>query len=129
VNRSSDSDTATPLTVETDIDVSVAGRPVDVDSTGDRLLVAFPTLETARIAARAGGSSRIRAAADTLATADLTVEIRVRDRTVLVVGAAARPGFLSRQLDLTPAEFRLGGALGVLGRELGALVDAVREPW
>lgn len=129
MNRSSDRDTAAPLAVETDLDVSVAGRPVDVESTGGRLLVGFPTLETARIAARAGGASRIRAAAETLAATGLTAELRVRDRTVLVVGAGADAGVLSRRLDLAPAEFRLGGALGVLGRELGALAAAVREPW
>lgn len=129
MSKSNDRDTAAPLVVETDLDVSVAGRPVDVESTGDRLLVGFPTLETARIAARAGGPSRIRAAANTLAATGLTAELRVRDRPVLVVGDAASPGVLSRRFDIAPAEFRLGGALGVLGRELGALVATVRDPW
>ncbi|SEV89168.1 hypothetical protein [Halobacterium jilantaiense] len=129
MKRSSDRSTPAPLAVETDLDVTVAGRPVDVESTGDRVFVEFPTLETARIAARSGGVDRIRAAAATLDAAGLTAELRVRDRTVLVVGAGARSGVLSRRLDLAPAEFRLGGALGALGRELAALAAAVRDPW
>jgi hypothetical protein len=127
VSASDAGEALAPLAVHTDLDVTVAGRPVGVASTGDRLFLDFPSLRTARAAARAGGAERLREAASALAAADLTAEVRVRDRSVLVLGADARPGLLSREAGIAPAEFRLGGALGALGREVAALVDSVRR--
>ncbi|MUV57386.1 hypothetical protein GJ632_08695, partial [Halogeometricum sp. CBA1124] len=43
----SETEARAPLTVQTDLTLSVDGRPVDVSSTGERLFVEFPSLSAA----------------------------------------------------------------------------------
>ncbi|ELZ91689.1 oligopeptide/dipeptide ABC transporter, ATP- binding protein [Haloferax mucosum ATCC BAA-1512] len=118
----SESNLVAPLSVDTDdFTLTVAGVSMPVSSTGDRLFVEVPTLWSAIQVARAvnfdvGGLARM------LTTTDLTTELRVRGRTVAVVGTGARPGFVSRELGITPAEFRAGGALTALGNGVSAAV-------
>lgn len=111
-----------PLSVETDLTLTVEGREASVRSTGDRLFVEFGSLADALGALGASDATDPRLARidRVLETTDLTVEVRVRDRTVAVLGAAARPGVVSRRLGVAPVELRLGGALGAVGRELSA---------
>jgi hypothetical protein len=106
--------------VATDLTLTVNGAEATVRSTGERLFVEFPTLYAALTALRGLPGGETEQLATLLRTTDLTVEFRVRDRTVAVVGSDARPGTLSRRLGLSPVEVRVGGALGVAGRELSA---------
>jgi hypothetical protein len=104
--------------VAADLTVEIEGARAEVRSTGERLFVEFSTLPEALRALRGlpeDGSDRL---ADLLRTTDLTVEVRVRDRTVAVVGARASPGVVSRGLGVDPVEARVGGLLGAVGREL-----------
>ena len=101
-----------------DLTVEIEDARAEVRSTGERLFVEFSTLPEALRALRGlpeDGSDRL---ADLLRTTDLTVEVRVRDRTVAVVGARASPGVVSRGLGVDPVEVRVGGLLGAVGREL-----------
>jgi hypothetical protein len=115
------SEEVAPLSVDADLTVTVAGTTAEVRSTGDRVFVAFASLPGAVRALRSVPDGGETALHEFLATADLTVEIRVHDRTVAVAGADARPGFVSAQLGVAPVEFRLGGALGAVGESLRGL--------
>ncbi len=111
-------DRLAPLSVATDdLTVTVAGVTMPVHSTGERLFVEVPTVRAAVRVARAAGDETTGPATVLTAT-DLTTELRVRGRTVLVIGADARPGPVSRQLGVAPAEVRLGGALSAGGNAL-----------
>ena len=116
-----------PLSVETDLTVTVNGAEATVESTGERLFVSFGSLLDAARALR-GRPERVEESLTALlGTADLTVEIRVRDRTVAVAGAGARPGYVSRRLGIAPIEGRVGGVLGAGGAELSAGIRAVHR--
>jgi hypothetical protein len=111
------------LAVDADLDLWIDGVAVEVVSTGDLVLVEVPSLRAAVRVVRglpAGGESPTAAL---LRGADLTLEVRVRRTTVAVLGAAARPGPLSRALGADPVEVRAGGLLAAAGREL---LDAAR---
>ncbi|MDZ5810978.1 peptide ABC transporter ATP-binding protein [Halorubrum sp. AD140] len=118
-----------PLSVVTeDLRLSVDGTALDVRSTGDRLFVEVPSVRDAYRVARRLPSGRVaRGPAMLLTATDLTAEIRVRGRTVVVVGADARPGLVSRELGVAPAEIRLAGALGAGKSGLSAAANAVRR--
>lgn len=115
-----------PLTVETDLDLTIDGITADVASTGDRLFVDFDSLTAAGVALRGRPPVRIGGVAAGLAETGLTVEVRSRGRTVLAIGADARAGPLSQRLGAAPAELRLGGLIGALGEEISAAVRRVR---
>ncbi len=108
---------AAPLSVETDLTLTVDGTPVELQSTGERLFLEVPTLQTALQLARDGEALRDRVS-QVLALTDLTVEVRVRGATVAVAGSEARPGPLSRELGVDPVEVRIGGGVAAVGREL-----------
>jgi len=116
-----------PLSVATDLTLTVNGAQAAVRSTGERLFVEFPSLSAALRALRGVPGGEADRLTDLLRTTDLTVEVRVRDRTVAVAGAEAHPGVVSRGLGVDPIEARLGGVLGVVGRELSAAVEAVNR--
>jgi hypothetical protein len=119
-----------PLSVATDLTLTVDGVELTVESTGERLFAEVESLADAVRVARAlggvpdGPADRL---ATLLRTTDLTLEVRVRDRTVAVVGADARPGAFSRGLGVDPVEVRLGGVLGAVGRELSAVRRALED--
>jgi hypothetical protein len=117
---------AAPLSVAADLTLSMNGAEATVRSTGERLFVEFPSLSAALRALR-GLPDRENELAALLRTTDLTVEVRVRDRTVAVVGAGARPGVLSRRLGVDPVEARVGGVLGAVGREIAAAVAVLER--
>ncbi|WP_318567607.1 peptide ABC transporter ATP-binding protein [Salinigranum marinum] len=114
-----------PLSVATDLTLTVNGAEAAVRSTGERLFVEFPSLSAALRALGGIPGGEADRLTDLLRTTDLTVEVRVRDRTVAVAGAEAQPGVVSRRLGVAPIESRLGGVLGAVGRELAAAVEAV----
>jgi hypothetical protein len=122
-------DAPAPLSVTTDdLTLTVDDIQIDVRSTGDRVFLEVPTVREALRVARslppdadASGPTRL------LAATDLTTEVRVRGRTVAVLGAAARPGPLAANLGVAPAEIRLGGVIGAGWSGLSAAADAVRR--
>jgi hypothetical protein len=109
-----------PLSVATDLTVTIDGAAARIESTGERLLVGFGSIPEAFRGLRGLPAGAEDSVAAVLTTTDLTVEVRVRDRTVAVGGADARPGALSRSLGVAPFEVRLGGVLGAVGAEVGA---------
>jgi hypothetical protein len=113
-----------PLSVETNLTLSVDGTPVELRSTGDRLFVDVPTLATAVKLLRTQSVVRERLT-ETLRVSDLTVEIRVRGATVAVAGARARPGVLSREFGTDPVELRLGGVTVAGGRSVLTAIRTV----
>jgi len=99
-----------------------------VRSTGDRVFVEVPTVRGALRVARAlpaaadvGGPARL------LTATDLTTEIRVHGRTVVVLGSGARPGPIARRLGIAPAEARLAGLLGAGWAGLAAVPLAAQR--
>ncbi|MFB6228734.1 MAG: peptide ABC transporter ATP-binding protein [Halobacteriales archaeon] len=116
-----------PLSVETDLTLTVNGAEATVESTGERLLVSFGSLPDGIRALRGQRESAAGPISTLLETTDLTVEIRIRGRTVAVAGADARPGVLSRQLGVAPLEARLGGAVSAVGAEISAGVRAINR--
>ena len=122
-------DARAPLSVATeDLTLTVEGVDLDVRSTGDRLFVEAATVRDAvRVARNLPGDTDAHGPAALLTATDLTAEIRVRGRTVAVIGADARPGFLSRELGVAPAEVRLAGLLGAGVSGISAAAEAPRR--
>lgn len=114
-----------PLSVQADLRLTLGGATADVTSTGEVVFVDLATVPDALRALRArpeGGEGPLDAV---LRTTDLRVEVRVRGRTVAVAGADARPGLVSRALDVEPLEVRPAGLLGAAGAEVDAGVSAL----
>jgi hypothetical protein len=133
---SASSEPARSLAVDADLSVSVDGRPLSVRTAGDRAFVDAPTLRAALAAARGVPRARLAEFDAVLRAADLTVEWRVRESPVLVLGAGGRAGRLSTAAGVAPAEFRAGGLLVAVGRtatavsrRVGQWVDEVRSVW
>lgn len=118
-----------PLSVVTeDLTLSIDGVDLDVRSTGDRLFVEAATVRDAiRVARRLPSDADARGPTALLTTTGLTTEVRVRGRTVAVLGAGAHPGLLSRELGFAPAEARLGGVVGAAVGGFSAVASAVRR--
>jgi len=123
------SESPAPLTVATDdLTLAVDGIELDVRSTGDRLFVEVPTVRAAvRLARSLASETDATAPTRFLVATDLSVEVRVRGRTVAVLGATARPGPVARWLDVAPAEPRVAGVFGAGWDGLSAAVDTVRR--
>jgi len=119
-------DARAPLSVATDdLTLTVEGVDLDVRSTGDRLFVEVATVRDAvRVARSLPEDADARGPSALLLATDLTAEIRVRGRTVALIGADARPGFLSRKLGVAPAEVRIAGAVGAGVSGLSAAANA-----
>ncbi|OYR39675.1 peptide ABC transporter ATP-binding protein [Halorubrum sp. Ib24] len=125
----SGTDARAPLSVVTeDLTLTVDGVDLDVRSTGERLFVEVPTVRDAiRVVRRLPENGDARAPAALLTATRLTTEVRVRGRTVAVIGADARPGRLSRELGVAPAEVRVAGALGAGASGLSAIASEPRR--
>ncbi|MEF8780423.1 MAG: peptide ABC transporter ATP-binding protein [Haloferacaceae archaeon] len=120
-------DARAPITVETDLELTIDGARADVRSTGDRLFVEFPSLSAAARGLRGVPRTRTGEAAALLTATGLTVEIRARGRTILAIGADAPAGPLSQWVGTAPAQVRAAGLAGAAGREIAAGIRAVRE--
>ncbi|MFT4923594.1 MAG: hypothetical protein ACI8XM_002822 [Haloarculaceae archaeon] len=116
-----------PLSVETDLELSIDGIRPDVGSTGDRLFVDFPSLSAAETAMRGLPQGSVGELTELLAATDLTVEVRSRGRTVTAIGADATPGPLSQRLGFAPAQVRVAGIVAAVGQEFAAGVRRVRQ--
>jgi len=121
------SEAAAPLRLDTDLTVSVDGATADVRSTGDRLFVEFDSLSDARLMADARPAGLVDRLPTALGAAELTVEARVRGRTVAVSGSGAAPGVVSELLGIAPAEIRLGGIAGAVGGAIEPYAHAAYE--
>ncbi|CCQ36629.1 uncharacterized protein Nmlp_2462 [Natronomonas moolapensis 8.8.11] len=115
----------TSLHVDADLTVSVGSAEAEVRSTGERLFVEFHSLSDARAMAEARPGSVVDRLPAALRAADLTVETRVRGRTVLVSGREASPGALSEILGSAPDEVRLAGVAGAAAGAVEPYVHAV----
>jgi hypothetical protein len=116
-----------PLTVATDLTVRINGAEASVESTGERLLLQFRSLPDALRATRNQPAGVATSLTALLRTTDLTLEARVRDRIVAVAGADARPGAVSRLLEVDPVEVRVGGVLGAVGAEASAAARTLSQ--
>jgi hypothetical protein len=95
-----------PLDVIADLTVEVGGQTVSVRGYGDLVVVSAPTFSAARALATAPET-----AVDRLTTADVTVDVRVRGRSVARAGPDHDPGPLSQALGVAPASVSPGGLL------------------
>ena len=118
-----------PLSVHTEnLTLTVAGVEAAVRSTGDRLFVEVDTVrDGVRLARALGTDVESWVPTRALVGADLTVEVRVRGRTVFVLGAGAKPGVTSRLFDVSSAEIRPLGILAALSDGGRALRGAGRR--
>jgi hypothetical protein len=116
-----------PLTVDTDLDVSVDGVPVAVTSTANRVFIDFPSIGPAIRTIRHRPVVDYRSVDGLLRAGDLALEVRVRHRTVFAFGADTRPSVLLGQLGVEPVELRVTGVLSALGAEAAAAVDRLRR--
>ncbi|MFW6318007.1 MAG: peptide ABC transporter ATP-binding protein [Halorubrum sp.] len=122
----SGTDSRGALSVATeDLTLSVEGIDAAIHATDRRLFVEVERVGDAlRVARRLPDDSVSNLAVAELVRGGLTAEVRVRGRTVAVVGADARPGPLSHRLGVAPAELRLAG---IVGAGYGGLSAAVRR--
>jgi hypothetical protein len=118
---------AAPLTVETDLTVRFGDTAAPVSSTGDRLFVEFPTLLAATRAVRSVPASGVRELHETLVATGLTLELRVRHRTVAALGAGVRSGAVARYADIAPADLRVCGVLSTVGAAVGDVLHHARR--
>ncbi|GAB7090954.1 hypothetical protein JCM18237_12250 [Halorubrum luteum] len=119
----------TTLSVTTeDLTVAVDGVVADVRSTGDTLLFELHTVRDALRAARSlGGGPNEQALRELLYATGLSVEVRVRHRTVAVLGTRATPGFVSRRVAGCDVELRPLGAVSALADGVRSLRGAGRR--
>jgi hypothetical protein len=98
------------LDVEADLTLAVDDAEVSVQGYGDLVVVATPSLAALRRLARTGDpvvdDLHLR---EYLRDADVTLDIRVRGRSVARAGSGIDPGPLSRALDVAPARLSPGG--------------------
>lgn len=95
-----------PVDVVADLTVDIGDATVSVRGYGDLVVVSAPTFAAARALSAAPGGI-----VDRLTAADVTVDIRVRGRSVARAGPDDDPGPLSRVLGVAPARVSPGGLL------------------
>lgn len=124
-----ETDGKAPLSIITeDLTLTVDGVELDVRSTGDRVFVEADSVRDAiRVARGLPANGDATGPAALLTATDLTTEFRVRGRTVVVIGADARPGLLSERLGIAPAEIRVTGAVGAGVSGLSAVGGRLRR--
>lgn len=116
-----------PLSVETDLELTINGARADVRSTGDQLFVEFPSLRVTAHALRGAPPRRVTEITTLLAATDLTVEVRSRGRTVVAIGADAPAGLVSQLLGTAPAQVRVAGLVAAVGQEFAAGIRSFRD--
>jgi len=103
---------ALPLEVLADLRLAVDGEPIDIRGDGDRIVVDLPSLNAGRRLLSSGPfgtenrRKRLQQAQEALDLAGLTVEVRLQNEVIARAGAGARPGALSRILNLGSVEVR-----------------------
>jgi len=99
------------LDVDADLTLTLDGATVTIRGYGDLVVVAAPSLATVQALARSGAPPVDLHLLDYLRDADVTLDVRVRGRSVARAGPGVDPGPLSRALDIAPARVSLGGLL------------------
>lgn len=100
------------LDVDADLTLTVDGASVSVRGYGDLVVVAAPSLSVLRTLARESGRLDDRLPLfEFLHDADVTLDVRVRGRSVARAGPGYDPGPLSRALGTAPARVSPGGLL------------------
>jgi len=109
-----------PLTVDTDLEVAVDGRPVTVTSSEDRVFVELGSVPALVRTLRRPPAVDLTPIDATLRRADVALEVRVRHRTVAALGAGTRPSRLLQRVGVEPVELRLTGVLSAVGAEIAS---------
>jgi hypothetical protein len=105
------------LDVDADLTLTVDDATVRIRGYGDLIVVAAPSLSAVRTLARTDAPPLDGHLLDALRDADVTLDVRVRGRSVARAGPNVEPGPLSRAVDAAPARLSLGGLLlAALGR-------------
>ena len=109
----------TPLEIVGDVHASIADETVLITASRDTITVDIPSLRVGLLALRGVGGRKQRGetisrASVVLQLTALTLNVRITGGTVAVLGAAARPGLLSRILGLAPLELRFSGLVSLL---------------
>lgn len=99
------------LDVDADLTLAIDDATVTIRGYGDLVVVAAPSLSVVRTLARTGAPPLDRHLLSYLRDADVTLDVRVRGRSVARAGPGIDPGPLSRALDAAPARISLGGLL------------------
>ena len=99
------------LDVDADLTLTVDGAAVSIRGYGDLVVVSGPSLSVLRTLARTGAPPLDAHLLDHLQDADVTLDVRVRGRSVARIGPGIDPGPLSRALGASPARVSLGGLL------------------
>lgn len=110
-----------PLDVAGELEARSEAGTVRITASQSTITVDLPNLRAGMTAFRGtGGRSRragtISRAGAILDFTDLSVRVRLAGGTIALLGAEARPGFLSRVLALGPLEIRLLSLLRSLSR-------------
>lgn len=100
-----------PLSVEADLELELEAGLARVRGYGDVVVVDLPSLAAARELADGTTTLPIEGAGDGLATSDVTVDVRVRGRSVARAGPGVTPGPLSRLVGAEPARLSVGGVV------------------
>ena len=109
----------TPLDVFGELQAAVGDDKVVITAEMDSIKIAMPNLRVVRTAMRSAGSRKLQRHALTqaqgaLEATSLTVHFQIGGGTVAALGAAARPGWLSRLLGVAPLQLKLSGLWNVL---------------
>lgn len=99
------------LDIDADLTLSIDDETVTIRGYGDLVVVAAPSLSVVRTLARSGPPPLDFHLLHYLRDADVTLDVRVRGRSVARAGPDVDPGPLSRALDAAPARVSLGGLL------------------
>jgi hypothetical protein len=100
------------LDIHADLTLTVGDATVSIRGYGDLVVVAAPSLSVLRTLVRGGDFLLDHLAPlDHLDDVAVTVDVRVRGRSVARAGPGFDPGPLSRALGVAPARVSLGGLL------------------
>jgi len=99
------------LDIDADLTLTVDDRTVTIRGYGDLVVVTAPSLSVVRTLARTGVPPLDDHLLDHLSDADVTLDVRVRGRSVARVGSGIDAGPLSRAFGVAPARVSLGGLL------------------
>ena len=117
-----DAQMALPLEVLADLRLAVDREDIDIQASGDRVVVDLPSLRAGRRLLAAHPVSRAQGAAtdrihEALTVAGITADVRLRGDIVARIGAEADPGRLGRLLNQGAVEVRAAPSLRAAARD------------
>jgi len=98
-----------PLDVDADLTLTVEGASVSIRGYGDLLVVSAPSLDALRALGRQERSAAI--VLEQVLAADVSLDVRVRGRSVARATPDTDAGLLARALSVEPLRVSLGGLL------------------